>query len=63
MTAADLRRERRRRTEDELRASALIPVACAVCDVELAEARFGDEVRCSGRGAWVSANPGVLAWK
>ena len=51
----DRQRERRRWTDHELRDLALIPVACASCDLDLAEVPFGSEVRCPSCGAWVRA--------
>ena len=49
------RNQRRRRDERELQTAHLIPIVCAVCDVDLVEAPFGSEARCPQCGSWVRA--------
>ncbi len=63
-TPPEARDQRRRRDDREMREAVLIPVVCATCDIDVGEARVGEEVCCGQCGSWVRAgiaNLGMVA--
>jgi len=51
----DVRHQRRRRDDRDLRESTLVPVSCRGCAIDLAEVPIGSEVMCPSCGSWVKA--------